>query len=123
MLGVREFLYTPSVYQPRLRTGVGERTTPAGSASGFLLGLGNYRTSYLADNGSEIGLRSERIGPVGSHAACGLQCVWFVFIGVGGGIICAGRRPGCDQYLERSDILLQDPDCASAKWSSASANG
>jgi hypothetical protein len=74
VLGVREFRtrfsYTSLAYERLL---VNARRWQIGVP--VSIGLGNYRTSYLADNGSEIAYGVNELVPLEATLACGLQCV------------------------------------------------
>lgn len=49
------------------------------------VGLGNYRTSYRGDDGSEIAYGVNELVPVEAGIHADYNLFWFVFIGVGGG--------------------------------------
>ncbi|HQW04279.1 MAG: hypothetical protein IPH05_13460 [Flavobacteriales bacterium] len=84
VLGVREFRtrfsYTSLAYE---RVLVNARRWQIGVP--VSIGLGNYRTSYLADNGSEIAYGVNELVPLEATLHVDYNVFWFVFIGVGGG--------------------------------------
>lgn len=49
------------------------------------VGLGNYRTSYLSDDGKEIAYAVNELVPLEATLHVDYNVFWFVFIGVGGG--------------------------------------
>lgn len=83
-LGVREFYtrfnYTSLAYERLL---VNAKRWQIGVPVG--VGLGNYRTSYLDDGGSEIAYSVNELVPLEATLHVDYNVFWFVFVGIGGG--------------------------------------